>query len=83
MCKQQHRARQQLKIFLLRQNIPCAGTKPWTAAHLRFLVTVKLPYAEQQFVFQEMVNVITDVGQRLERYEQEIARQGRDLSSLN
>jgi transposase len=71
--KQQHRARQQLKMFLLRQNLRYAGTKPWTAKHLRFLATVKLPYAEQQFVFQEMVNVITEAGQRLERYEKEIA----------
>ena len=37
--KQQHRARQQLKMFLLRQNIRYAGTKPWTAKHLRFLAT--------------------------------------------
>jgi transposase len=71
--KQQHRARQLLKMFLLRQNIRYAGTKPWTAAHLRFLATVKLPFAEQQFVFQEMVQVISDAGQRLERYEKEIA----------
>jgi transposase len=71
--KQQHRARQQLKMFLLRQNIRYAGTKPWTAAHLRFLATVRLPYAEQQFVFQEMVNVISEAGQRLTRYEKEIA----------
>lgn len=71
--KQQHRARQQLKMFLLRQNIRYAGTKPWSAAHLRFLATVKLPFAEQQFVFQEMVNVISEAGQRLERYEKEIA----------
>jgi transposase len=71
--KQQPRARQQLKMFLLRQNLRYAGTKPWTAAHLRFLATVKLPFAEQQFVFQEMVNVITEAGQRLARYEKEIA----------
>jgi transposase len=71
--KQQHRARQQLKMFLLRQNLRYAGTKPWTPKHLRFLATVKLPFAEQQFVFQEMVNVISDAGQRLERYEKEIA----------
>jgi transposase len=64
--KQQHRARQQLKMFLLRQNIRYAGTKPWTQKHLNFLATVKLPFAEQQFVFQEMVNVITETGQRLE-----------------
>jgi transposase len=71
--KQQHRARQQLKMFLLRQNIRYAGTKPWTQKHLNFLATVKLPFAEQQFVFQEMVNVISEAGQRLERYETEIA----------
>jgi len=71
--KQQHRARQQLKMFLLRHNIRYAGTKAWTAAHLRFLATVKLPFAEQQFVFQEMVNVISEAGQRLERYQKEIA----------
>ena len=72
VSKQQHRARQQLKMFLLRQNIRYAGTKPWTQKHLNFLATVKLPFAEQQFVFQEMVNVITEAGQRLERYEKEI-----------
>jgi transposase len=70
--KQQHRARQQLKMFLLRQNIRYAGTKAWTAAHLRFLATVRLPFAEQQFVFQEMVNVVTEAGRRLERYEKQI-----------
>lgn len=70
--KQQHRARQQLKMFLLRQNIRYAGTKPWTQKHLNFLATVKLPFAEQQFVFQEMVNVITEAGQRLARYEKQI-----------
>src|SRR4051794_21480801 len=71
--QQQHRARQQLKMFLLRQNIRYAGTKAWTAQHLRFLATVKLPFGEQQFVFQEMVNVISEAGQRLERYEKQIA----------
>jgi transposase len=71
--KQQHRARQQLKMFLLRHNIRYAGTKPWTQKHLNFLATVKLPHAEQQFVFQEMVHVISDASERLERYEKEIA----------
>ena len=70
--KQQHRARQQLKMFLLRHNLRYAGTTSWTPRHLRFLATVKLPYAQQQYVFQEMVNVISEAGQRLERYEKEI-----------
>ncbi len=70
--KQQHRARQQLKMFLLRQNVRYAGTTSWTPKHLRYLAKVKMPFAEQQFVFQEMVNVITEAGQRLERYEAQI-----------
>lgn len=70
--QQQHRARQQLKMFLLRHNIRYAGTKPWTAAHLRFLATVKLPFGQQQYVFQEQVNTLTELSQRLERYEKEI-----------
>jgi len=72
--KQQHRARQQLKMFLLRHNFRYAGTKAWTAAHLRYLATVKLPFPEQQFVFQEMVNVITEAGERLARYETQLPR---------
>jgi transposase len=60
-------------MFLLRQNIRYAGTKAWSAAHLRFLATVKLPFGEQPFVFQEMVNVISEATQRLARYEKEIA----------
>jgi transposase len=74
VLKQQHRGRQQLKMFLLRHNFRYAGTKAWTAAHLRYLATVKLPFAEQQFLFQEMVNVISEAGQRLERYETQLPR---------
>ncbi len=67
--RQQHRARQQLKMFLLRHNFRYAGTKAWTAQPLRYLATVKLPFGEQQFVCQEMVHVISEAGERLERYE--------------
>ena len=72
VSRQQHRARQQLKMFLLRHNIRYAGTTSWTPKHLRFLATVKLPLAEQQWVFQEMVNTITEAGQRLERYDAQL-----------
>jgi transposase len=72
--QQQHRARQQLKMFLLRHNFRYAGTKAWTQKHLNYLATVKLPFAEQQFVFQEMVHVISEAGERLERYEQQLPR---------
>jgi transposase len=68
-AKHQHRARQQLKSFLLRHNLRYAGTKAWTQKHLNYLATVKLPFAEQQFVFQEQVNLISEAGERLERYD--------------
>ena len=71
--RQRHRARQQLKMFLLRQNIRYAGVTAWSPAHVRFLARVKLPFAEQQWVFQEMVNVISEADARLARYEKEIA----------
>ena len=73
VATQRHRARQQLKMFLLRQNIRYAGITAWSPAHLRFLATVKLPFAEQQWVFQEMVNVISEADARLARYEKQIA----------
>ena len=69
---QQHRCRQQLKMFLLRHNIRYTGKTSWTAAHLRTLAKVKMPFPEQQFVFQEMVNVLTEAGQRLDRYQGQI-----------
>jgi transposase len=72
--RQQHRARQQLKSFLLRHNLRYAGTKAWTPQHLRYLATIKMSFAEQQFVFQEMVNVITEASERLERYEAQLPR---------
>jgi transposase len=74
IAKQQHRARQQLKMFLLRHNLRYAGTKAWTQKHLRYLATVKLPFPEQQWVFQEMVNVITEAGERLARYDAQLPR---------
>ncbi len=72
--RQQHRARQQLKSFLLRHNLRYAGTTAWTPKHLRYLATIKMPFAEQQFLFQEMVNVISEAGERLERYEAQLPR---------
>jgi transposase len=72
--RQQHRARQQLKMFLLRHNIRYAGKTSWNAAHLRYLAQIKMPFGVQQIVFQEMLNVITDAGNRLERLELEIER---------
>jgi transposase len=72
ISRQQHRARQQLKMFLLRHNIRYSGKSSWTPAHLRYLAKIKMPFPEQQFVFQEMLSVITEATARLERYEAQL-----------
>jgi transposase len=72
--KQQHRARQQLKMYLLRHNRRYGGQTSWTPAHLRYLAKIKMPFPVQQIVFQEMLEVISETTARLERYDQEIER---------
>ena len=71
----QHRARQQLKMFLLRHNFRYAGTSSWTAAHLRYLAKIKMPFPAQQFALQELMNTISEAGARLERFETQLARE--------
>ncbi len=71
----QHRARQQLKMFLLRHNFRYAGKSAWTPAHLRYLAKIKMPFPAQQFALQELMNVISEAGQRIERYEAQIERE--------
>jgi transposase len=72
--KAQHRARQQLKMYLLRHNLRYGGQTAWSPAHLRYLAQIKMPFPVQQIVFQEMLEVITEATERLERYDQEIER---------
>ena len=71
----QHRARQQLKMFLLRHNFRYAGTTSWTPAHLRYLAKIKMPFPTQQFALQEMMNAISEAGARLERYDAQLERE--------
>jgi transposase len=71
----QHRARQQLKMFLLRHNMRYAGTTSWTPAHLRYLARIKMPFPAQQFALQELMNAISEAGARLERYDAQLERE--------
>ena len=71
----QHRARQQLKMFLLRHNLRYTGKSAWTPAHLRYLARIKMPFPAQQFALQELMNQISEAGARLERFDAEIAAQ--------
>ena len=68
--REQRNARHRLKALLLRNGIPYTGKTAWTAAHLRWLATVKMEHATQQIGFQEYLHSITQSGARIARLEQ-------------
>lgn len=68
-------ARYQLKALLLRNNIRYDGKANWSLKHLRWLTELILPYPSQQFVLQEMIQVITERSARLERLDNELTHQ--------
>ena len=68
--REQRNARHRLKALLLRNGIPYAGKSSWTAAHLRWLATLKLDHAAQQIGFQEYLHSITEASARIARLEQ-------------
>jgi transposase len=68
--REQRNARHRLKALLLRNNIAYAGKSSWTAAHLRWLATLKMEHAAQQIGFQEYLHSITESGARIARLEQ-------------
>lgn len=68
--REQRNARHRLKALLLRNGVAYSGRSAWSAAHLRWLATVKLPHAAQQIVFQEYLHAITEAGARTTRHEQ-------------
>ena len=63
-------ARHRLKALLLRNGIAYAGKTSWTAAHLRWLATLKMAHAAQQIGFQEYLHSITEATARIARLEQ-------------
>lgn len=68
--REQRNARHRLKALLLRNGIPYAGKTSWTAAHLRWLATLKLEHAAQQIGLQEYLHSITEASARIARLEQ-------------
>jgi len=68
--REQRNARHRLKALLLRNGIPYAGKSSWTAAHLRWLATLKMEHAAQQIGLQEYLHSITEAGARIARLEQ-------------
>jgi transposase len=63
-------ARHRLKALLLRNGIAYAGKSAWTAAHLRWLSTLKMEHEAQQIAFQEYLHSITQATARIARLEQ-------------
>lgn len=63
-------ARHRLKALLLRNGIAYAGKSSWTAAHLRWLATLKMQHAAQQIGLQEYLHSITEATARIQRLEQ-------------
>ena len=63
-------ARHRLKALLLRNGIAYAGKSAWTAAHLRWLATLKMQHAAQQIAFQEYLHSVTEASARIARLEQ-------------
>ena len=63
-------ARHRLKALLLRNGTPYTGKSAWTAAHLRWLATLKLAHSAQQIGFQEYLHAITEATARIARLEQ-------------
>lgn len=63
-------ARHRLKALLLRNGIAYAGKSSWTAAHMRWLATLKMDQPVQQIAFQEYLHSITQATSRIQRLEQ-------------
>ena len=73
--REQRNARHRLKALLLRNGIGYEGKSAWTAAHLRWLSSLKLPQPAQQIGFQEYLHAITESGARIARLEQALREQ--------
>ena len=64
--------RQQVSGFLLRFGRHYLGKKTWTKAHMTWLASLKLEYAEQRIAFEEMLLAVRQAEERIARLEQAI-----------
>jgi transposase len=69
----QRQGRQRLQALLLRNEIRYAGKGAWSAAHRRWLASLKLPDPAQQIAFEEYLQAIEEADARLKRLAQVIA----------
>src|SRR5438046_4891618 len=69
----QRQAKQRLLAFLLRHGKSYAGKSNWTQAHYRWLEGMKFSQPVQQIVFQEYVDTVKLLSQRVAALDQQIA----------
>jgi transposase len=68
----QRQARQRLSALLLRNDVRYVGKSAWTAAHRRWIASLKLAHAPSQIAFEEYVQAVGEATARIERLERAI-----------
>lgn len=72
--------RQQVSSLLLRLGRHYPGKRTWSKAHVDWLLSQRLDYAEQRIAFEEMLLAIRQVQERIVRLEQAIGASVPDWS---
>ena len=78
MKEMQKKAKQLLSAFLLRHGHAFDGKSNWTQAHFRWLETIKFTLPTQQIVFQEYVDTVSALTQRVKAFDQHIESASRE-----
>ena len=66
------KAKAQLGAFLLRHGHNYTGGKNWTKAHLRWLAELRMVHPARQITFQEYVDTISEMDNRVNRIEEQV-----------
>lgn len=74
----QRQVKQRLLAFLLRHGKRYSGKSRWTQAHFRWLETVKCDHRIQQIVFQEYVDTVSALTQRVKGFDRHIESASRE-----
>jgi len=69
------KAKQRMKLFLLRNNINYGGSDRWGPKHRRWLTELILQHPAQQIVLQECITTLNERFARLERLDNELKHQ--------
>jgi transposase len=78
MKHMQRQAKQRLQAFLLRHSKRYEGKSRWTQAHKRWLEGVKFEHPTQQIVFQEYVDTVQAMSQRVQAMDKHIEHAARE-----